>query len=113
MKISDRLSGKEHQGGQSASGGGGALDLKRVVAWLHNEVIDRLDMARVRQTDPAVLHHKVGAIVSDLLARRHVRSSVSPQEKQVQHYFADARGKRGGWVACELLPRQAQYPQPR
>ena len=93
MKISDRLSGKDKQGASRAGvADGGALDLKRVVAWLHNEVIDRLDMARVRQTDPAVLHHKVGAIVSDLLARRHVQLTEDQTVRIVQTIVDEIMG---------------------
>ena len=98
MKITDRLAGQNPQGapqpGQQgrAGGSGGALDLKQVVAWLHNEVIDRLDMARVRQTEPAVLHQKVGAIIQDLLLRRHVQLTEDQQGRIVQTIVDEIMG---------------------
>ena len=98
MKISDRLAGNQQRNGGGAAqqrsdgDGGAALDLKKVVAWLHNEVIDRLDMARVHQTDPAVLHQKVGAIVSDLLSRRHVQLTEAQTGRIVQTIVDEIMG---------------------
>ncbi len=96
MKITDRLASNQSQGGaaqqKNGADAGAALDLKKVVAWLHNEVIDRLDMARVRQTEPAVLHQKVGAIVSDLLLRRHVQLTEAQTGRIVQTIVDEIMG---------------------
>ena len=90
MKISDRLSGKTSppaataetapqqappqpsQGPDPREGGAPTPDFKRLMSYLHNGVIDRLDMARVSQADPAALHQRVGTIVQELLLRQHV-----------------------------------------
>ena len=96
MKISDRLSGKgqpqqpgrgpaqQHGQQQQQQSGSSAPDIKRVMGYLHNEVIDRLDMARVRDLDSATLHQHVGSIVHDLLMRQHIVLADAQRDRIVQ-----------------------------
>ena len=91
MKISDRLSGRgpqqegthgapaPHRGSPSA-----VPDIKQIMGYLHNEVIDRLDMGRMRNVDAATLHQHVGAIVLDLLLRQHIVLSDPQRDRIVQ-----------------------------
>ena len=64
--------------------GGGGPDVKQVMGFLHNEVIDRLDMARVRDLDPATLHQHVDSIVQDLLLRQHLVLADAQRNRIVQ-----------------------------
>ena len=94
MKISDRLTGRnqpqQNQGGQAHPGqqqqqqASSAPDIKQVMGFLHNEVIDRLDMARVRELDAATLFQHVGAIVQDLLLRQHIVLADAQRDRIVQ-----------------------------
>jgi pilus assembly protein CpaF len=67
MKLADRLSGKSAPAGEPA-----AHDLESVLKRLHNEIIDRLDMAGVKQLDPDTLRNNVHALVEQLAARQHM-----------------------------------------
>ena len=93
MKISDRLTGKgqpqqqDRRGsaqGQHHHGASSAPDIKQVMGFLHNEVIDRLDMARVKDLDVATLQQHVGAIVHDLLLRQHIVLADPQRDRIVQ-----------------------------
>ncbi len=96
MKISDRLTGRTsqpqqnqqqgqgHGGHHQQQGGGAGPDVKQIMGFLHNEVIDRLDMARVKDLDAATLHQHVGSIVHDLLTRQHIVLADPQRDRIVQ-----------------------------
>jgi pilus assembly protein CpaF len=82
MRLADRLSGKA--GAAAAAGAGAAAhDLETVLARLHNEIIDRLDMAGIRQLDPEVLKGSVRELVQQLVARQHMSLSEAQLERIV------------------------------
>ena len=113
MKISDRLSGKgqqqsdrqsqgqqqgqyaqqqQPQQGRPGASGGAPPDIKQVMGWLHSEVIDRLDMSRMRGLDANTLHQHVGAIVHDLLTRQHIVMSDPQRDRIVQTIVDELTG---------------------
>jgi pilus assembly protein CpaF len=86
MKISDRLSAKgpPREGPpRTPQAIPPAPDLKEVLAQLHAQVVDRLDMARVRQLDPAALRDQVGGLVQHLLVSQHLVLTDGQRERIV------------------------------
>jgi pilus assembly protein CpaF len=79
MKLADRLSGKA---GPSVSGkpGDGAGELEQALGALHREVVDRLDMAGVKQLEPDTLRQHVSELVASILARQN--SQVTEQQRE-------------------------------
>ena len=76
MRLADRLSGK---GGK----GDGAGELEQSLGTMHREVVDRLDMAGVRQADPESLRAHVSELVQQILARQNAQVTEQQRERFV------------------------------
>ncbi|MCC6746725.1 MAG: CpaF family protein [Deltaproteobacteria bacterium] len=91
MKVAGRLSGRGGAGGgptDREKGGaerglapGVVADLDAVLASLHDEVVDRLDVASLRHLEPAQLRERVSQLVRQLLQSRHTVLSERQQDQ--------------------------------
>jgi pilus assembly protein CpaF len=80
MKLVDRLDGRRPAaGGTRRPTAGAALDLDQILARLHTQVVDRLDIGAVRRLDGMMLLERVAAIVDDLLVQHQL--VLTPQQR--------------------------------
>jgi pilus assembly protein CpaF len=83
MKLIERLDGKRPSG-KPQGAARSSNDLDQILAQLHTEVVDRLDIAAVRRLDPNTLHGRVGVIVDELLLQHQFALTQQQRDRVVR-----------------------------